>query len=34
MDIEVLVATMGQEDCSLADRMNIQTNAIIDRKHV
>lgn len=29
MDIEVLVATMGQEDCSLADRMNIQTNTII-----
>jgi hypothetical protein len=29
MDLEVLVATMGQEDCSLAEKMNIQTAAVI-----
>lgn len=29
MEIEVLVATMGQEDCSLAEKMNIQTSAVI-----
>lgn len=29
MTIEVLVATMGQEDCSLAEKMNIQTTAVI-----
>ncbi len=29
MDIEVLVATMGQKDCSLAERMNIQGSAVI-----
>lgn len=29
MELEVLVATMRQTDCSLADKMNIQTNAVI-----
>lgn len=29
MNLEVLVATMGQEDCSLAEKMNIQTAAVI-----
>lgn len=29
MDLEVLVATMGQEDCSLAEKMNIQSSAVI-----
>lgn len=29
MELEVLVATMGQEDCSLAEKMNIQTAAVI-----
>ena len=29
MDIEVLVATMGQENCSLAEKMNIGTSAVI-----
>ena len=29
MELEVLVATMEQEDCSLAEKMNIQTPAII-----
>ena len=29
MDIEVLVATMGQTDCSLAEKMNIKTSAVI-----
>ena len=29
MDIEVLVATMGQKDCSLAEKMNIKTSAVI-----
>lgn len=29
MKLEVLVATMGQADCSLAEKMNIQTRAVI-----
>lgn len=29
MDLEVLIATMGQEDCSLAARMNLKTPAVI-----
>ena len=29
MKLEVLVATMGQADCSLAEKMNIQTCAVI-----
>ena len=29
MDLEVLVATMGQADCSLAEKMNIGTSAVI-----
>lgn len=29
MELEVLVATMGQEDCSLAEKMNIKTAAVI-----
>ncbi len=29
MNLEVLVATMGQQDCSLAEKMNIQTGAVI-----
>lgn len=29
MTLEVLVATMGQTDCSLAEKMNIQTSAVI-----
>lgn len=29
MDLEVLVATMGQADCSLAEKMNIKTSAVI-----
>lgn len=29
MELEVLVATMGQTDCSLADRMNITAPAVI-----
>lgn len=29
MDLEVLVATMGQQDCSLAEKMNIKTAAVI-----
>lgn len=29
MDLEVLVATMGRQDCSLAENMNLQTNAVI-----
>ncbi len=29
MDLEVLVATVGQADCSLAEKMNIETSAVI-----
>lgn len=29
MDLEVLVATVGQADCSLAEKMNIKTSAVI-----
>lgn len=29
MELEVLVATMGMDDCSLAERMNIQTSVVI-----
>ena len=29
MKLEVLVATMGQTDLSLADRMNLRQNAVI-----
>lgn len=29
MDLEVLVATMGQRDCTLAEKMNIKTSAVI-----
>ena len=29
MELEVLVATMGQEDCALAEKMNISTCAVI-----
>lgn len=29
MELEVLVATMGQTDCSLADRMNVSAPAVI-----
>lgn len=29
MDLEVLVATMGQTDCSLVEKMNIKTSAVI-----
>ena len=29
MDVEVLVATMGQENCSLAEKMNIGTSVVI-----
>ena len=29
MELEVLVATVGQEDCTLAEKMNIQTAAVI-----
>lgn len=29
MELEVLVATMGQTDCSLAEKMNIKTSAVI-----
>lgn len=29
MEIEVLVATMGQNDCSLADKMNVQVPIVI-----
>ena len=29
MDLEVLVATMGQTDCSLAEKMNITVPAVL-----
>ena len=29
MDMEVLIATMGQKDCSLVQKMNIQVPAVI-----
>ena len=34
MDMEVLIATMGQKDCSLVQKMNIKAPAAVSYTHL